>query len=111
VTFVPNLQGELEGHLARLEQEARAVRRALKALKGSGVRERGEAAIPSSVLSALVAGPGTRASVVALQLGRSVEGVRGELKRLEREGAVARDGLGWRLVSAAPARTATRSSF
>lgn len=111
MTFVPNLQGELEGHLARLEQEARAVRRALKALEGPGVRERGEAAIPRSVVSALVAAPGTRASVVALHLGRSVEIVREELQRLEREGAVARDGLGWRQVSTAPARTATLSSF
>lgn len=97
-SFVPRLEHDLRRHLAMLEREARAVRRALKALEDPVVGRVGRASGPDDLRAALASTPGTRASVLAVGLGRNMSDVRQELESLEADGIVERHGLGWRLM-------------
>ncbi len=57
-----------------------------------------EVPVDARVLEALQDSVGSRASMLALTSGLSVETVRRSLESLERCGRVRRDGLGWRLA-------------
>lgn len=50
---------------------------------------------PPSLLEVIDSRPGVRGSMLAMVVDRSLEEVGAELQRLEREGHIHRDGLGW----------------
>lgn len=96
--FVEQLRFELAAHLKHVETEARAVRRALRALDGPEQQATRARSLRLRVTDELAHGPHLRASVLALALGADVAAVRHELESLANEGLIRRDGLVWRLA-------------
>jgi hypothetical protein len=99
--YVPTLIAALEARLNALDEERRAIRRALKALEGRHQDEdRVKSSLREAVLERLRIAPSTRASLLALDLGADVADLNRELEDLKHAGAVTRSGLGWRLLNA-----------
>jgi hypothetical protein len=97
---VPRLARELERHLNDLEDEVRCVRGALHALRGDQKNpSRKRRGLRQRLLAALAASPGSRASVLALELNLEVEDVKVELRHLSNARLVHAEGMGWRLSS------------
>jgi hypothetical protein len=93
--FVASLVADLEARLADLDRERAAIRAALQALRKRTRRE--TAGLADRLGTALAANPGSRASMLALEMGLPVSRVQEQLKALERAGNVERIGLGWRV--------------
>src|SRR4051794_32277465 len=96
--FVAQLRDELGARLVLVEREAKLIRRALRVLD-ERVTSRAKSDPLEDVLRELGGAPGTRASLLALSLGRDVADVQATLRQLEATDTVERDGLGWRVRS------------
>jgi predicted Rossmann fold nucleotide-binding protein DprA/Smf involved in DNA uptake len=95
--FVPTLISDLRERLNELEQERRAITRALRALEQTPVRGH-RRSIEQVLLERLRMSPGSRASLLALDLGIEAAIVTSGLLRLEETGQVARAGMGWEAI-------------
>jgi hypothetical protein len=97
-TFITGLRKELAGRLSDLDSERTRIAAALAALgaeHGGDVAEPGNQSLEDLVLSRLRARPGTRASMLGLELRCDVSVIFGLLESLESAGRVERTGLGW----------------
>jgi hypothetical protein len=100
--FVKDLRSDLEGRLSAITEEAKTIRRMLSALEPPRPRRSRDSQDPAElILRELRDAPGSRASLLALSLGRDVDDVQAVLRRLEAGRAVERDGLGWRAIRSA----------
>ena len=101
-SIVPRIRRALLARLDHLERERRAIRRALDALASRpAIRRKTEERAQSdgkSVLQAVHAEPGVRASMLALWTGRDTQEIAAELVDLEEAGLVRRSGLGWKAL-------------
>lgn len=98
--FIGRLRLDLEARLTAIDEEGRRIRRALAALRSPvRVGRGGGAGRTDELLEALRQQPESRASVLALASGTTVEVVSSELRLLEEKGVVATDGTRWRLVN------------
>jgi hypothetical protein len=94
---VPKLVRELRVRLVDLDQERRAITKALRALEPASPRER-PAKLDQALLERLRTSPRSRASMLAFEFGADVEDIASALKRLEDGGRVKRIGMGWEVV-------------
>src|SRR4051794_35027190 len=93
--FVMGLRTDLEKYLRQLDTERQAVGRAIRALDDVGPRRSDARSLRDAVLEAIVRHPGVRATMLALTLGRAQDEVIATVHALERDGLVARSGMGW----------------
>jgi hypothetical protein len=98
--FVPTLISELRARLSEIEAERVAITRALRVLEPEPPHRRTR---PLDVLliERLRISQGSRASFLALDLNVDIAVVTAALHLLERNGEVARAGMGWELTGAA----------
>jgi predicted Rossmann fold nucleotide-binding protein DprA/Smf involved in DNA uptake len=95
--LVPMLISDLRERLNELEQERRVITRALRALEPAPVRGH-RRSVDKVLLERLRMSPGSRASLLALELGIEAAVVTSGLLRLEETGQVARAGMGWETI-------------
>jgi predicted transcriptional regulator len=79
-----------------------AARRRLKALIAFANDYTGDERkpdVPTRVQEEIRAHPGMRSTMVAMQVGLSIDSVQAAVKELEAAGVVVRSGLGWRIAS------------
>ena len=98
--FVPTLISELRTRLSELEAERVAITKALRALEPKP-SHRSTQSLDTLIVGRLRTSRGSRASFLALDLGVDVAVVTAALEVLERNGNVARAGMGWELTRAA----------
>ena len=96
--FLKALRSDFQDRLSAIAQEAATIRRALAALDPPRPRRRASSNLSELILHELRGAPGSRASLLALSLGKDVDEVQANLRRLEAASAVERVGLGWRAV-------------
>lgn len=99
-TFITGLRKDLAARLAYLESERTRIVAALAALDSEAggeapLAEAADESLEDVVLSRLRAQPGTRASMLGLELECEAPVIADLLERLESAGRVERTGLGW----------------
>jgi DNA-binding transcriptional ArsR family regulator len=95
--FVAVLAAELRARLVVLERERRAITRALQALEPRAPRRRVRD-LDEAILERLRDSPGSRASLLALELGVDASTATARLQSLEDAGVVTRVGMRWEVV-------------
>lgn len=106
-SMVPRLRASLSRRLSEVEAEATAIRSAIAALDDHDLtravgRESRPPAIQEMLARTLAHEPGSRASMLALTSGYSLEQITAALATLEAKRQVRRDGLGWSLIATHP---------
>jgi len=94
-SFLTQLLRELRARIAEIDLERDAIAAALVALDPSSISKGRRQVSASTVLSVVRADPGTRASMIALQLSVPAEAVLIHLRQLQEGGFVRKRGLGW----------------
>ena len=99
-SFVSELRAQLTRRLVALEEERQAIDRALTALAGGASRpaKRDRSALDQRVLDSIGSAGGARTTLIALDVGVAVEQLEPMLARLQTQGVIERDRLGWRRV-------------
>lgn len=99
--FIERITADLRSRLDEVDAERRAILRALKALSPKQGR-RNIGSLRERVLGRLADAPGSRGSLVALELGVPAASVADALSQLEEAGEVAKVGLGWVTTAVPP---------
>src|SRR3712207_8540744 len=99
--FVPRLAAELQARLDELEQERLAIPRPPRSLQPAPPRRRTRS-LEFALIERLRASPGSRASLLALELAVDGSTVSSILRTLEMRGEARRAGMGWEMVGPVP---------